>query len=174
MNVNEIFPKANARLNRIQKVSRCFRAAFFISTLLLAITTLWCSAGLIFFSVIQWHGVGEVMRFSLAAGTNFVCAVGAWFCCRLFNLYSRGDLFSSKIVHYIRRIACLCFIVMLAQFLCKWFLPGYNEPLETLPGWEWTAWLGLIFYLFPSFLILFIAWIMDEGRKIQEEQELTV
>jgi len=28
--------------------------------------------------------------------------------------------------------------------------------------------------LIPGFLILFIAWIMDEGRKIQEEQELTV
>ena len=66
----------------------------------------------------------------------------------------------------------MCFIVVLAKFLCKAFLPGL--ALETLPGWEWIVWLGLIFYLFPSVLILFIAWIMDEGRKIQEEQELTV
>jgi hypothetical protein len=128
----------------------------------------------VFFSLIQWHGIGEVMRFGLAAGTNFACAVGAWFCFRLFHLYSRGDLFSSTIVQYIRRIAGLCFIVMLAQFLCKSFLPGYPDPWETLPGWGWTEWLGLVFYLFPSFLILFIAWIMDEGRKIEEEQELTV
>ena len=28
--------------------------------------------------------------------------------------------------------------------------------------------------LFMGFLIIFIAWIMDEGRKMQEEQELTV
>ncbi len=171
MNMNEISPKAKVRLNRIIIVSRCFRAAFFTFTLLAAVTTLWCSAGLVF---VQRHDIGEVMRFSLAAGTNFACAVWAWFCYRLFNLYSSGDLFSSKIVQYIRRIGGLCFIAMLAQFLCKLFLPGYTEPLETPPGWGWTEWLGLVFYLFPSLLILFIAWIMDEGRKIQEEQELTV
>jgi len=28
--------------------------------------------------------------------------------------------------------------------------------------------------LFIGMLIIFITWIMDEGRKIQEEQELTV
>jgi hypothetical protein len=28
--------------------------------------------------------------------------------------------------------------------------------------------------LLIGFVIIFIAWIMDEGRKIQEEQELTV
>jgi hypothetical protein len=28
--------------------------------------------------------------------------------------------------------------------------------------------------VFAGLMIIFIAWIMDEGRKIQEEQELTV
>jgi hypothetical protein len=28
--------------------------------------------------------------------------------------------------------------------------------------------------IFVGFFIIFFAWIMDEGRKIQEEQELTV
>lgn len=174
MNANEISGKAGYRLERIQKVSRCFRAFFFTFALLLAVTTLWCSAGLVHASLIQWRGLEEVMHFCLVAGTNLACAVGAWFCCRLFGLYAHGDLFTSKISQCIRRIAGLCFAVMLAQFLCKWFLPGYAEPRETLPGWGWTGWLELVFYLFPSFLILFIAWIMDEGRKIQEEQELTV
>jgi hypothetical protein len=27
---------------------------------------------------------------------------------------------------------------------------------------------------FIGLMIIFVAWIMDEGRKIQEEQELTV
>ena len=88
MNASEITPKVNSRMNRIQKVSRCFRAVFFIFTLLLTITTLWCSAGLVFVLFFQWHGIGEVLRFSL--------------------------------------------------------------------------------------LIILVAWIMDEGRKIQEERELTV
>jgi len=88
MNASEITPKVNSRMNRIQKVSRCFRAVFFIFNLLLTITTLWCSAGLVFVLFFQWHGIGEVLRFSL--------------------------------------------------------------------------------------LIILVAWIMDEGRKIQEEQELTV
>jgi hypothetical protein len=34
--------------------------------------------------------------------------------------------------------------------------------------------LELFLSLLPGFVIIFIAWIMDEGRKIQEEQELTV
>ena len=88
MNASEITPKVNSRMNRIQKVSRCFRAVFFIFNLLLTITTLWCSAGLVFVLFFQWHGIGEVLRFSL--------------------------------------------------------------------------------------LIILVAWIMDEGRKIQEERELTV
>jgi len=28
--------------------------------------------------------------------------------------------------------------------------------------------------IFIGLLIIFVSWIMDEGRKIQEEQELTV
>jgi hypothetical protein len=32
----------------------------------------------------------------------------------------------------------------------------------------------LVFNFVPGFVIIFAAWIMDEGRKIQEEQELTV
>jgi len=174
MNTNEVSQKGGRRLERIQKVSRCFRAVFFAFSLLLSVTTLLCLAGLVFISIVQWHGFGEVLRFCLAAGTNFACAVGTWFCYRLFNLYSRGDLFTAKTVQYIRRIAGMCFVLMLAQFLCQRFLPGYAVLRETLPGWEWTTWLELFIFLFPSFLILFIAWIMNEGRKIREEQELTV
>jgi hypothetical protein len=28
--------------------------------------------------------------------------------------------------------------------------------------------------LFIGFIVIFVSWIMDEGRKISEEQELTV
>lgn len=170
MNANETFPTNNARLNRIRTVSRCLRTVFFTFTVLLIIAALMCLVAL-GNSIIQQY-VGGEWESGLATATNVVYALCAWFCFRLFNLYSHGGLFSGQIVQTIRRIACLYFMAMVLQFLNKLYL--HSVPNESPAGWEWTVWFGLIFYLFPSFLILFIAWVMDEGRKIQEEQALTV
>jgi hypothetical protein len=49
-------------------------------------------------------------------------------------------------------------------FLDRLWETQHLQPLTGLP----------VFPLFGGFLIFLIAWIMDEGRKIQEEQELTV
>src|SRR5688572_12703263 len=112
MNANEISPTNNARLNRIQKVSRALRTAFFTFTVLVTIAAVMCSGALVI-SIIQWGGLGPLFRASLATGSNVAYAMGTWFCFRLFNLYSQGDLFSHKIVQNIRRIACMYFVAML-------------------------------------------------------------
>jgi len=171
MNTNQVSQKAGYRLERIQKVSRCFRAFFLTFTLLLIVTTLWSTIALIV-TIVHLISTENVLHVCLATGTDLAFAVGAWFCYRLFNLYSHGDLFTSKIVQYIRRIAVMYFVVMLARFLSHSFMNVVE--VKTIPGYEWTRWLGLVFSLFPSFLILFIAWVMDEGRKIREEQALIV
>ncbi|HEX7471422.1 MAG TPA: hypothetical protein VF437_11950, partial [Verrucomicrobiae bacterium] len=97
MNANEISPKTCARLNRIQNASRCFRAVFFAATILIPIVVLWSFAGLIYFTIFRWQGLANVLNFGFASGTGFACAVGAWFCYRLFDLYAKGDLFTSKV-----------------------------------------------------------------------------
>ena len=78
---------------------------------------------------------------------------------RLFWLYRRGILFSAQNVTCIRfQGYCLiigCFIDLEMQ-------RAIHAPSVSLNP------------LFMGFMIIFVAWIMDEGRKIQEEQELTI
>ncbi len=118
----------------------------------------------------------------LAAGA------GSWFCYKLFGLYSRGELFTPEVVRSIRRITYSYFIFVSALFLSWLFYHGYGELKESLnfPNLFNSSFfmgvLKMIYVLFarlfrvvfPGFFLLIITWIMDEGRKIQEEQELTV
>jgi hypothetical protein len=82
-----------------------------------------------------------------------------WVIFSLFGLYRRGILFSAKNVRLIR---------MLGYYLiANWVIDDQlqsalkDENLSMNP-------------VFIGLLIIFVSWIMDEGRKIQEEQELTV
>jgi hypothetical protein len=77
----------------------------------------------------------------------------------LLRLYQKGVLFSAK---NIRRIYCLAYCLLANWFIDDRMQSSLNdEALSDTP-------------LFVAFLIIFIAWIMGEARKIQEEQELTV
>jgi hypothetical protein len=78
---------------------------------------------------------------------------------RLFWLYGRGILFTGKNVRCIRFFGWWLMI--------DWFLDFQMRSALHDMGLPMTA-------LFVGLLIIFVAWIMDEGRKIQEEQELTV
>ncbi len=77
----------------------------------------------------------------------------------LFGLYRQGLLFSAKNIRHIRSLAY--------YLIGDWGLDSqlqssvHDVQLSTTP-------------FFIGLLIIFISWIMDEGRKIQEEQELTV
>jgi hypothetical protein len=93
-----------------------------------------------------------VLRQGLALG-----AMGALL--RLFWLYWRGILFSAKNVNCIRLLGYWLAVDWFINYQMQAMLRDMD--LSTTP-------------LFVGFLIIFIAWIMDEGRKIQEEQELTV
>ena len=77
----------------------------------------------------------------------------------LFNLYWRGILFSARNVLYIRFQGYYLILGFIVDYQIQ--SRFHDMALSTTS-------------LFVGFLIIFIAWIMDEGRKIQEEQELTV
>lgn len=78
---------------------------------------------------------------------------------RLFWLYGKGILFTAKNVNCLRFLGYYCIINWFVDYQMQSFLR--NMDLSTTP-------------IFIGFFIIFFAWIMDEGRKIQEEQELTV
>jgi hypothetical protein len=77
----------------------------------------------------------------------------------LFGLYRRGILFSARNVLYLRFQGYYLILGYLVDYQMQAMLP--DMELSVTP-------------VFSGLMIIFIAWIMDEGRKIQEEQELTV
>jgi hypothetical protein len=171
MNANEISPKTNSRLDRIQKFSGIFRTIFLIVAILCAV------AGFFLNIALLTSGTHKI-TFILSAGVEFACAACAWFCYKLFNLYSQGDLFTPKAVCYIRRIGYTYFLMTVVSFFAQ-IVPAIQvEKIALIPQPNHVELSGLLMKLaissFPAFLIIFVAWIMDEGRKIQEEQELTV
>jgi hypothetical protein len=93
-----------------------------------------------------------------------------WCAYKLFRACSRGNFFSAEVVRGLRRIGGLAIILGLAEGIISFARAFHDVPL----------WMNLMFVPFYSFSIvpgvafLCVAWIMDEGRKIREEQELTV
>ncbi|HEY1664026.1 MAG TPA: DUF2975 domain-containing protein [Verrucomicrobiae bacterium] len=78
---------------------------------------------------------------------------------RLFRLYSKGIIFTAKNVN------CLRFFGY--YLIVDWFINYQIQSLLQDMALSCTP-------IFVGFIIIFFAWIMDEGRKIREEQELTV
>ena len=187
MNVNEICPKASTRLNRIKKISRVLKVLFLLSLLCLV----WRGYFLPFVQRMPdgWSVVwGTYATFSdapLFAKLIVVLAVGVLLaafitCYQLLNLYEKGIIFSARNVQLLGRIGCLAF----GYGLLKVWGPVLIST--------WNAWIGVsacpllnpVLCGIPAFLsspwiigglfVVVISHIMDEGRKIQEEQELTV
>jgi len=100
---------------------------------------------------------GNILALSLVKMGLDWAAIGVLYA--LFRLYGRGILFSERNVFYIRFQG----YYLILRFFVDYQIQGalHDMALSTTP-------------LFIGLLIIFVAWIMDEGRKIQEEQELTV
>jgi len=77
----------------------------------------------------------------------------------LFRLYFKGIFFSAKNIRLIQALALALIIGSVADYQMQ---AAVREV-----DWSTNS-------IFIGLLIIFVSWIMDEGRKIQEEQELTV
>lgn len=137
-------------------------------------------------SVSQIPGVGiglEILKISALCGCVFVLN-------KLFRFYERGLFFASEQVRHMQQLGCLILVNWLIAMLLNAMSAGYTEWHFDLSQLNWIGTFELfilpiakdmsgnndIGFMQPviGVLIIFIAWIMDEGRKIQEEQELTV
>ena len=93
-------------------------------------------------------------------------ALGIWILYRLFGLYEKGYVFSADTVRYIRYIG---YWLIAAAVLSNAFELS-KVIWSPLPD----SHLRLDEFFLGGVLVVLISWIMDEGRKLQEEQELTV
>jgi hypothetical protein len=180
MNTNEVSQKAGTRLNRIKIVSRIFRTLIGIAVVMLLLISLWALMDsvlvLLGAHIVPGQSMTVTLTFSpnqthvfpydmslpvLIFGAMHVCLVGLGLVClnRLFKLYERNSFFEVDNVRYIKILG----LVVTGDGLIQTIL----QLLSSHGSLDFSK-------LFVGGLIMLIAWIMDEGRKIQEEQELTV
>ena len=192
MNANGIAPKTNLRMNRIRIVSRIAK----IVMLGLLIFTLYFPIRTYIFQILSpsFKRGGFSLPDVLTTVSQIILWVWYWKLFRLFSLYEQGLIFSAQTIRCIKILGVLCAVgwalITLLQLLPH-PLPS-SQIIQTHPP-EATVIKGVVvssyrlgFFsfdfgtginfglLFAGIVIVLIAWIMDEGRKIQEEQELTV
>lgn len=174
MKVNEISPKASVRLNRIQKVSKFIRLSIQygcpLYILALFVVGLLTSKGMMTlpapsqppetYSPNNFNGIFVVGQVS----TLIVCLIWYYAALKLFGLFEKGILFTAETVRCLQILG----VVYLARFLLELGIYFFVPMLEKI-GHK-IVWSDL----FTGFFIICIGWLLDEARKIREEQELTV
>jgi hypothetical protein len=95
---------------------------------------------------------------------------------KLLGFYGKGTMFASENVITIRTLGKTIIAWEIANFLCSTVL-GLLLTLHRGPGQRLLV-VGVdnadIYALVAGFSVLTVAWVMDEARKIKEEQELIV
>ncbi len=95
---------------------------------------------------------------------------------RLFKLYEKGEIFTLLNVKYIRNIA---YALLLTQLVS----PFYEAIMGAVLTWHNPPGHGIITITFDqtnlgvlamAFIIILISWVMAEGCKLREEQQLTI
>jgi hypothetical protein len=171
MNANEISSKINARLNRIKIVSRIFRVLLGLYVALIILMALGYLSGFIpiipgasqiSFSPNQTYTAPfhiPVRVIVIAAIRSCLIGFGLFLLNRLFVLFERGSFYTAE------NVRCIKFLGFITA--SDWLVKSVLELMAKNISIDFNE-------LFFGLFIVLIAWVMDEGRKIQEEQELTV
>ena len=190
MNATEISPKVNPRLNRIRVVSRLVKWAIFALGSFSIIFVLFSSLSVASSSKINiWHAL-FLLSFQI------VICLWYWKLTRLFHFYEQGLIFAAETIRCIKLLGVLWLagwvFLTAAHFsphspAAQTAISGSNQVSpEEIPARIHPTTVTVSrpfrigFFTFDfgmplgAVIIILIAWIMDEGRKIQEEQELTV
>ena len=186
---------------RIQQFARVFRAIFLAAFVLspVVVTGLWLSGGELSFADVDSSTVIEVVADNLNIDAAYIPALplpwetrwlglgvsliplGAtmlclWWLVRLFGLFSAGEIFTGNTVKYIRRTGWTMLagvaLVPVQEALLTLVLTMHNPPGERMITISLQS-TDLRDLLIAGIIIL-VSWIMDEGRKLRETDELTV
>jgi len=179
MNANEISPEANNfRLNRIKKVSKCFRLflQFGFPLMVLAavfqvvLTSMYAKPVALPQGIID--GLFIVKTVIVILWFLFATAamlVWYWTSLKLFRFFETGVLFTSETAHCFKIIGFTCFVEILALIAMYLFNPVPNQPWPQA-GAIVDIWNGI----YTGAFSIFLGWLFEEAQKIREEQELTV
>jgi hypothetical protein len=165
--------KAGSRMNRIQKVSKWLRLILQYGLPLWVIVDLTFSVLVVHYGIkmpwfsrqaLEAHAHDNSMMFPIY-GVLLLIILLFWYrtILKLFGFFEKGVLFTAETVR--------CIQILGGIYIARFFLALIFKFL--LPGDEWVG-TGLHNNLFIGFFMIFIGWLLDEARKIREEQELTV
>jgi hypothetical protein len=170
MNATETTSNSSLRLKRIKTMSRFLKglilAYFIVIGLLIAYGIIMSSRGESVLPPLP-ATMGECVYQIIYYGLSLLAVITLY---RLLNLYERGIIFSAANTSKVRHVGFFSMAYALLKACDSLFLPneGFFNVLTTLINFLMSPW------FFVGCFIIVITWIMDEGRKIQEEQELTV
>jgi len=176
MNANKSSPKASPRLNRIQKISRilkvCVLFYFVVPLCVLAfnLKNIHLAAGTVSIFNHPFANASDISRpmYLLWGAGTAVFLLGVISFYRLLCLYEKGVIFSEANVSEMKKLGSyLAGYGILAIAANVIYAGGIVFPVVLLEGVA-SPWIVV------GGAVYIVAWIMDEGRKIQEEQELTV
>ena len=204
MNANEISPKTNARLKRIKIVCRIakfvvlaiFSAFLWHLIYREAIRSFPTFHGLFYIlsaRVSIWTPTVRILD-DFIIRPAIVVILSIWYLklVGLFRFYEQGLIFADKTIRCLKILGLLCVVGWILNCISHHFsaleyqqLPpellqgptiiGHNIDFHGIGFFSFDFGTGIDFgLLLAGAVIVLVAWIMDEGRKIQEEQELTV
>jgi hypothetical protein len=184
MNTSEQPRPDNPRLKRIQKVGGIAKWMVYVFLLYETILFLLFTGRSPADHVFSLRGV-------LMVSYLIIVYVWYWNLARLFKLYERGKIFAAQTIRCIKTLG----ILWAAGWLLLTAVHLLPKPVALTPAiaaygvtpvsvvkhtyrfgfFTCDFGTGIDFGgLLTASVIVLIAWIMDEGRKIQEEQDLTV
>lgn len=187
---------AREKMNKIQKTSLFFRVLFQILFVVLPVLLImaWVQSagtfemveGVINLNYVPAAYSGSILHplnlseklLALGAGCFplFVQLYILFSLVRLFKLFERGVIFSMSNVRYIRNIGYALIATQIANALYQ-ALMGFILTWRNPPGHRFSS-ITLdqtnIGVILVGLMVILISWIMLEGCKIREEQQLTV
>ena len=190
MRATKISLKANRRMDRIQRISKYVRLFILLGVSFLALVWFPLFLGManhwshnharllnalrdvVLFVANYWFGPPTFWSLFdahrapfLVYGILWLIVFVFWFrtILKLFGFFERGVLFTAETVRCLQVLGGIYILKFLLQ-MTLWLISfPDNQALTVGTGG-----------LFAGLLIIFIGWLIDEARKIREEQELTV
>ena len=176
MTANEPFPKTSRRLNRVQKISRilkvCVLFYFVVPLCVLAfhLKSIHLAAGTVSIFNHPYANASDISKpmYLLWATGTAVYLLGVVSFYRLLCLYEKGSIFSRANVLEMKK---------LGSYLAGYGILAVAANVIYAGGivFPWVLLEGIVSpWIVAGGAVYLVAWIMDEGREIQEDQELTV
>lgn len=181
-------------MNRIQKVSKLFRI-FCIFVLMiyavgsvLGIYAIWSGSSIVHTNVYV-KGMGLQHAKDLAIGGKFFMTLmiliifayifkGFYHLKNLFSSYSKGKIFSSETNGQIKKFGVTVCLWPVLQLLCILISNiavylTYEIPVRMINTPPDKS-VSIITPLIIGAAIIYISWVMEMGREMREDQELTI